>query len=128
MANPKTGFYQCPRCLGQDVYESEEVIGAFGLTLNTPGPVDPTLINPVTGNVVRCRNCGEKVKWFDSQETTTYKAERDAALTKYICFGFSFVFFILGFWVLGQDLDGTNGLIWGSFIGSGVLLLLGLAN
>lgn len=83
MGNPKTGYYECPRCSGRDVYESEEITGAMAMTLNTPGPVDPTIVNPVKGKVTRCRNCREKVKWHDSAETIAYKQKRESKWNAY---------------------------------------------
>jgi hypothetical protein len=127
MGNPRTGYYQCPRCNSQKVYESEETIGAMGMTLDAPGPVDPMLINRVTGKVSRCFDCGEKAIWHDSAETQAYKAKRDSSVTTVISFIGGFVFLFLGLWIIGEDLEGTTGLKIGAFVASGFFFLMGVA-
>jgi hypothetical protein len=52
--------YVCPRCGSSETYSSEENGQTFALTLDTPGPVDPTLFHTMKETVTRCRNCGEK--------------------------------------------------------------------
>ena len=125
MGNPKTGHYQCPRCNGRSAYESEETTGAMALTLNTDNPVDPTLIRSTTGIVMRCRDCGEKTKWYDSAETVAYKAKRDAKASIVISYLGGVVFLFMGFYIIGQDLDGTTGLTIGVFVASATFFLAG---
>lgn len=60
------GYYKCIRCGGGDVYVSEENGRTYALTLDTPGPVDPTLFNTFKEKVTRCRNCGEKSNYIMS--------------------------------------------------------------
>lgn len=128
MGNPRTGYYECPRCNGREAYESEETTGAMATTLNTNGPVDPTIIRATTGIVMRCKDCGEKVKWFDSAETKAYKSKRDNKASTIICYFSGVLFAVFGFYVLGQDLDGTTGLTIGVFVASAAFLFMGYAS
>jgi hypothetical protein len=128
MGNPRTGYYQCPRCNGRNAYESEETTGAIALTLNTDNPVDPTIIRPTTGTVMRCKDCSEKTKWFDSAETIAYKAKRETKANTVIGYVGGVVFFFSGFWIIGQDLDGLTGLTIGSFVASAVFFLVGYSS
>jgi hypothetical protein len=128
MGNPRTGYYQCPRCNGRDVYESEETTGAMAMTLNTPGPVDPTIVNPIKGTVVRCRNCGEIAKWYDSAETVAYKAKRDAGASTVIGYIGGIVFLLLGLQISSEGLDGTRGLMIGCFVASAISFLIGFSS
>jgi DNA-directed RNA polymerase subunit RPC12/RpoP len=60
--------YVCPRCGSSDTYSSEENGRTFAVTLDTPGPVDPTLFRTMKENVTRCKNCGEKPDYIYSKE------------------------------------------------------------
>ena len=73
------GYYLCPRCGGDQAYSSEENGRTFAMTLNTPGPVDPTLFHTMKQTVSRCKNCGEKTKYI---MTETDKAEERKAAWK----------------------------------------------
>jgi hypothetical protein len=113
MANPRTGYYQCPRCNGHEAYESEETTGAMATTLNTDGPVDPTIIRTTTGIVMRCKDCGEQVKWFDSVETLAYKYKRDTNWTAWIGTPSGILMVILGIWALTSGLPfGTGEIVF----------------
>jgi hypothetical protein len=125
MANPRTGYFKCPRCNGHDAYESEEATGAIATTLNTDGLVDPTIIRSTTGIVMRCKECGEKTKWFDSAETKAYKFKRDAKASTIICYLSAGAFLFGGFYVLNAGLSGTTGLVIGAFVASAFFLFLG---
>lgn len=127
MANPRTGHYQCPRCNGYEAYESEETTGAIATTLNTDGPVDPTIIRSTTGIVMRCKDCGEKTKWFDSAETKAYKSKRDAKASTIICYLGGGAFLFGGLYVLNAGVSGTTGLAIGAFVASAFFLFLGYA-
>lgn len=127
MVNPKTGYYQCPRCSGNNVYESEEVIGAMGLTLNTPGAVDPTMVNQIKNKVMRCWECREVAKWIDSPETAAYKAKRDASATKLVAGVGSLGFIFLGLYIVGEGIEGTTWLAVGSFVAAGLFALVAIA-
>ncbi len=128
MGNPRTGHYECPRCQGQDVYKSEETTGAMAMTLDTPGPVDPTLVNYTKSTVIRCRNCGEKARWFDSPETIRYKQKRDSSATKVIGIIAGIGFFFGGIYIMAQDIEGTTGLVIGAFVASAFFLLIGIGS
>jgi hypothetical protein len=69
---PYPGCYQCPRCNNRDVYDSEKTIGAYAITYNVKGPVDPTFINTDTIPVKRCRNCNEVAEYLEHPK---YKEE-----------------------------------------------------
>jgi hypothetical protein len=58
----------CISCGGEHVFYTEETIGAIGMTMNTPGPVDPVLVNTVKGTVSRCQDCGGRTRYVHSQE------------------------------------------------------------
>ncbi len=125
MANPKTGYYECPRCNGRNAYESEETTGAMAVTLNTDNPVDPTLIRSTTGIVMRCKECGEKTKWFDSAETKAYKSKRAAKASTVICYFGGAAFLFGGFYILNAGISGTTGLAIGTFVASAIFLFMG---
>jgi hypothetical protein len=61
------GYYKCPRCGGDQAYSSEENGRTFAMTLDTPGPVDPTLFHTMKQTVSRCKNCGEKTQYIMSE-------------------------------------------------------------
>jgi hypothetical protein len=128
MGNPKTGYYQCPRCNGRNAYESEETTGAMAMTLNTNNPVDPTFIQSTSGIVMRCTECGEKTKWFDSAETKAYKAKRDANASTIICYLGGGAFLFGGIYILGAGISGTTGIAIGSFALSVIFLFMGYAS
>lgn len=119
------GHYMCPRCNGQEFYESEETTGAYAMTLDTPGPVDPTIVNRITGVVVRCVNCREKARWIDSPEALAEKSRVESVQYAWVGFVFGFVFLILGLYIAGEDIDGTSGLMYGSFAGSALMFFVG---
>lgn len=125
MGNPNTGHYKCPRCESGKAYESEENTGAMGLTLNTDGPVDPTIIRATTSIVMRCFDCGEKTKWFDSAETRAYKAKRDATASTIICYVAGVIFLLAGIYVIGLDISGTTGATIFTFAMSAIFLFFG---
>jgi DNA-directed RNA polymerase subunit RPC12/RpoP len=58
--------YVCPRCGSSDTYSSEENGRTFAVTLDTPGPVDPTVFHTMKETVTRCKNCGEKPNYIYS--------------------------------------------------------------
>jgi hypothetical protein len=62
------GYYQCIRCGGGEAYTSEENGRTFAVTLNTPSPVDPTLVHTMKQTVTRCKACGEKSNYHASKE------------------------------------------------------------
>lgn len=62
---PYPGCYQCPRCRGRDVYDSEKTIGAFAITYDVKGPVNPTFVNTDKIPVKRCRNCNEVAEYLE---------------------------------------------------------------
>jgi predicted nucleic-acid-binding Zn-ribbon protein len=51
------GYYKCPRCGGTDTYKSQETTSYAAMTIDVPGPVDNTLINPNKREITRCRVC-----------------------------------------------------------------------
>ena len=128
MANPKTGYYECPRCNGHNAYESKETTGAMAVTLNTDSPIDPTIIRSTTGIVMRCKECGEQTKWFDSAETKAYKNNRDAKASTVICYLSGTAFLLGGFYILNAGISGTTGLAIGTFVASAVFLFMGYAS
>jgi hypothetical protein len=74
-----TGHWECTSCKGQNVYVSEEVSGAMAVTINTPGPIDPTYINTIKNKVTRCSDCGERASWILSPEALKAKGRRENA-------------------------------------------------
>ena len=89
------GYYECPRCGSKDVFEAEEVTGAMALTLNTPGPVDPTLVNLIKSTVVKCRSCGEKARWQYTQQYLANKRKKEESIMPWVTTPFAFVFLFL---------------------------------
>jgi hypothetical protein len=65
--NIAKGKQVCIRCKSDRIYYTEETIGAIGMTLNTPGPVDPVLVNSVKGTVSRCQDCGGRTRYVYSE-------------------------------------------------------------
>jgi|LakMenE01Jun11ns_1017448.scaffolds.fasta_scaffold9741767_1 hypothetical protein len=122
MGNPRTGYYLCPRCNGRDAYESTETTGAMAMTLNTPGPVDPTIVNQVKGIVMRCRDCGEQVKWNDSAETLAYKAQRDTNWAAWFGTPAGFAMVIAGIYFINDPYIGST---VGEKVTIGFLLVMG---
>jgi uncharacterized protein (DUF983 family) len=58
------GYYQCIRCGGRDTYESEETTSYTAMTIDTPGPIDHTLVNANKRKMQRCRACGERAQYI----------------------------------------------------------------
>ncbi len=123
VVNP--GHYLCPRCKSQQVYESQETTGAYAVTLDTPGPINPTFVNRIQQTIMRCINCNEKAIWIDSPEAIAAKNHRDSVGYAWVGFIFGFVFLFLGMYIADQAIDGTTGLMVGSFIGSAIMFLIG---
>ena len=99
----------------------------MAMTLDTDNPVDPTLIRSTTGIVMRCKECGEKTKWFDSAETKAYKAKRDTKASTVICYLGGGAFLFGGIYILGSGVSGTTGLAIGAFVMSAIFLFMGYA-
>jgi hypothetical protein len=78
------GHWQCRKCGGRDVYISKETTGAYAMTLNTPGPVDPTIVNTVKSNIRRCKACNEKAVWIMAEEAIQEMNRRENTLTAWI--------------------------------------------
>ena len=72
-----TGHWECTSCKSQNVHVSEEVSGAMGVTINTPGPIDPIFINTIKNKVTRCSDCGEKAMWILSPEALAAKGRKE---------------------------------------------------
>jgi len=128
MGNPRTGHYECPRCKSREVYESRETTGAIAMSINAPGPIDPTLVNKIEETVVRCVQCREKSVWYDSAETKAFKAQRETAATRVIGFISGFLFLFGGLYILNEDLEGTTGLMVGVFSASAFFFLVGIVS
>ncbi len=62
------GYYQCIRCGGGDVYNSQENGRTFAVTLDTPSAVDPTMFHTMKQTVIRCKACGEKSNYIYTEE------------------------------------------------------------
>jgi hypothetical protein len=119
MANIKEthlGHWECTGCKGRDVYVSEEVSGAMAVTMNTPGPVDPTFINTIKNKVTRCKDCGERARWILSPEGVKAKGRRENSQTVWIGYFFGVVFAATALYFL---------LTWPYAIGPVILLLVG---
>jgi hypothetical protein len=118
-----TGHWECTGCKGQNVYVSEEVSGAMAVTINTPGPVDPTFINTIKNKVTRCSNCGEKVIWILSPEALAAKGRKENSQMVWIGYISGVVFAAVAayFWLTWPyDFDLTIILV----IGANILLSL----
>ena len=96
------GHYECPRCNSTDVFESQETTGAMAFTLNTPGPVDPTIINPIKSQVYLCRNCGEKAKWIPNARYIAAKLEKETRMMPWVSAPFAVIFTLVGLYVLNE--------------------------
>jgi hypothetical protein len=78
MGNVKNeGHFECPRCSSREYYNSEETAGAYAMTLNTPGPVDPTIINTIKKNVTRCKECQSEMRWIPSAAALKAREKSD---------------------------------------------------
>ena len=109
MGNVKNeGHFECPRCSSREYYNSEETAGAYAMTLNTPGPVDPTIINTIKKNVTRCKECQSEMRWIPSAAALKAREKSDQ---KYYAFtglflgtlvlvglvgGFGYIHFVMG--------------------------------
>jgi hypothetical protein len=95
------GYWECTNCRSRDVYVSEEVSGAMAVTINTPGPVDPTFINQIKHNVTRCNHCGAKAMWVLTPEALKAKGRRENSQMVWIGYIASVVFAGVGlyFWL-----------------------------
>jgi hypothetical protein len=118
------GHYECPRCHSKDVYESEESIGALAMTIDTPGPVNPTLINNVSTQVYRCRNCGEKAKLIFSQKYIAEKARKEARAMPWATAPFAMAFLLVAIYILNDPYIGHTGTGIALAVGSGILSLI----
>jgi hypothetical protein len=115
------GYWQCAKCKSKDVYISEETSGAYAMTLNTPGPVDPTIINTISSNVTRCNNCNSRAIWV----LTEAGQQRNAKLSMQISFVAGVIFFLAPF--VAQIVTGLSfPEIWiGSLIASAFFFFVG---
>jgi hypothetical protein len=95
------GHWECTSCKGRNVYVSEEVSGAMAVTINTPGPVDPTYINTIRNKVTRCKACGERARWILSPEGLKAKGRKENSQMVWIgyIFGVIFAGMALYFWL-----------------------------
>ena len=95
------GHWECTNCKGQNVYVSEEVSGAMAVTINTPGPIDPTYVNTIKSKVTRCSDCGERATWILSPEGLKAKGRRENSQTVWIGYlgGVVFAGTALYFWL-----------------------------
>ena len=85
----------------------------MAMTLNTDNPVDPTIIRSTTGIVMRCKECGEKTKWFDSVETLAYKSKRDTNWGAWLGTASGIAMVIMGIWALTSGLPfGTGEIVF----------------
>jgi hypothetical protein len=87
-----SGHWECTSCKGQNVYVSEEVSGAMGITINTPGPIDPTFINTIKNKVTRCNDCGQRAMWILSPEALKAKGRNENSQMVWIGYVSGFVF------------------------------------
>jgi DNA-directed RNA polymerase subunit RPC12/RpoP len=101
------GVYVCPRCGSGETYSSEENGRTIALTLDAPGPVDPTLFRTMKETVTRCKKCGEKTAYIPSKEDRL-KNMQSAVKQSWSSFGF---FGVTGILVLSIPLF-TNGEPW----------------
>ncbi len=76
------GYFKCIRCGGRDTYKSLETVGFSAISVDTPGPVDHTLVNANKKEITRCRACGEKAEYIMSSA----EAEREKRIIRYILF------------------------------------------
>ena len=94
------GYYQCIRCGGRDTYESEETTSYTAMTIDTPGPIDHTLVNANKRKMQRCRACGERAQYIMSNA----EAEREKRIIRYILF-IGLPVGLIGAWIF-MDLAG----------------------
>ena len=124
MSNSNKGHYQCPRCNSVDIYETTETTGAMAFTLNTPGPVDPTIVNPIRNQVFRCRDCGEKARWIPNPSYIAAKMKREAKVMPWVSGPFTIVFAALGIWVFNDPWLRESGT--GIGVGDGITIISGI--
>ena len=89
----------------------------MAVTINTPGPIDPTFINTKKTKVTRCNNCGEKAMWVLTPEALKAKGRRENSQMVWVGYIFSVVFAGMGlyFWLTWPyDLDLTITLVIGA--------------
>ncbi|MEY5018399.1 MAG: hypothetical protein RJB54_317 [Actinomycetota bacterium] len=123
VSNP--GHYWCPRCKGEEFYESQETTGAYAVTLNTPGPVDPTFVNRIQGTVVRCVNCGEKAQWIDSPEAIAEKSRVNSLGYGWVGSIGGAAFLFLALYGASLGLDDVAGVIWACLGASALFFFIG---
>jgi DNA-directed RNA polymerase subunit RPC12/RpoP len=72
----ETGYIACIRCGGRQVYQTQEVTSAYAVTFDAPGPIDPTFVNKIQSTVYRCRECGERATWRETEYGRTKRLEK----------------------------------------------------
>lgn len=114
-----TGHWECTSCKGQNVYVSEEVSGATAVTINTPGPIDPTFVNTIKNKVTRCSDCGQRAIWILSPEALAAKGRKENSQMVWIGYIFGVVFAAMAayFWLTWPfDFELTIILVIGAMI------------
>jgi hypothetical protein len=112
-----TGHWECTSCKGRNSYVSEEVSGAMAVTINTPGPIDPTFVNTIKNKVTRCSDCGDKAIWILSPEALAAKGRKENSQMVWVGYisGLAFAGTALYFWLTWPyEFDLTIGLIIGA--------------
>jgi hypothetical protein len=62
------------------VYKTKEATSAYAVTFDVPGPIDPTFVNTVETTVYRCRVCGEKATYRETEYGRTKRLEEQRKL------------------------------------------------
>jgi hypothetical protein len=96
------GHWECTSCKGRNVYVSEEVSGAMAVTINTPGPVDPTYINTIRNKVTRCSDCDQRAIWILSPEALAAKGRKENSQMVWVGYfgGVAFAGMALYIWLI----------------------------
>lgn len=72
----------------------------MAVSYDTPGPVDPTMVSAIKGNVMRCKDCGEKTNWVLSAAGSRAKARRETKANSVIGIIFGVVFSLHGLYLM----------------------------
>jgi DNA-directed RNA polymerase subunit RPC12/RpoP len=88
------GVYVCPRCGSGETYSSEENGRTFALTLDTPSPVDPTILHTMKQEIVRCKKCGEKSN-YHGRKASKEEIQADRKVVFRLLFRIYFIVFAL---------------------------------
>jgi threonine/homoserine/homoserine lactone efflux protein len=91
----------------------------MGVTINTPGPIDPTFINTIRNKVTRCSDCDQRAIWILSPEALKAKGRKENSQMVWVGYIFGVIFggMAIYFWLTWPfEFDLTIGLVIGALV------------